>query len=100
MEKLMNRYYISTAAYCFVRKIIELKDARVEKRISLETSQKVPMLWGDKVLVTLISTCSAPFIFPKHIINDLNQLHIYCQGLDPKDYDVKEKKDVFDFVYS
>lgn len=99
MEKLLNKYYIATMCYGFLRKAYQLNDATVQKPYP-KHQEKTPMLFGDKVMVTFLSTLGTPILFPIHLCRDLNQFHIYSQGLNPKDYTYVEKRKNGDYLFS
>ena len=63
MEKFINRYYASAIGHSFLRKIIELQDATIEKHSFSDAPKTIPMLLSDKVMITAMSMMTAPFMF-------------------------------------
>jgi hypothetical protein len=105
MDKFTNRYYMFAAGYGMCRKVYELKDATTVNRVYDNTSNKavdkeLPILLGDKLLLTCYATMLSPFLIPMHIKTDINQLQIYIQGLDHNDFELHKKRSMSDYICS
>ena len=105
MDKFLTRYYITATCYGMCRKVYELKDATTVNRVYDNTSNKavekeLPILLGDKLLLTCYATMMSPFLIPMHIKNDINKLQIYVQGLDHNDFDTQKKRCMSEYIFS
>jgi hypothetical protein len=105
MDKFFSRYYMFAAGYGMCRKAYELKDATTINHVVDSQSNKVvekemPILLGDKLLLTSYATMLSPFLIPMHIKNDINRLQICIQGLDHNDFDSQKKRCMSDYLFS
>ena len=58
-------------------------------------------LLGTKLCALMASTFFAPSLFPIYMYNDVNRIHMYANGINPKDYGYKtECNDVIDIILS
>jgi hypothetical protein len=82
-------YIACTCSYGFLRKAKQMQHATIQKYDYESHVDKIyPVLLCDKVLITLLSTCVSPYIWPFYLYNDLNymELHNKKDRLDPKWY--------------
>lgn len=61
--------------------------------------QQKPMLLVDKVCVVVISTVAAPYLLPKYLYDDLVSCEMHLRKACPKDYGIRDKKTVLDYMF-
>lgn len=87
-----SRYLLATCAYGLVRKVIHLRNAKIDGkgRYNPETKkyerERVPMLVNSKIMVLGLGVFIAPYLWPYYLNNDLSAAEIWLRKLDPEHY--------------
>lgn len=95
----MNRYYIVTGSYGFLRKAIRLKNATLKRerynkeKCDIET-YSVPMLTSTKIIVAAACTVVSPWVWPGWLYSDICRLEMIMRKLSPKAYNINESETI------
>lgn len=100
------RYYLMFAySYTWVRKFLQLWDAKSERAIPTHTLGAnikyvmKPMLMGEKLGIFGACLIMAPCMMPVYLVNDLNKVDIYMKGECSKDYGYTVPKHPIDYLF-
>lgn len=99
----MNRYILATTTYGFIRKACHVSNGNVSKYDNdIKEYRQVPLLYVDKVAITLMSSVSSIYIWPMFLWNDLTKLELLLdKSKDPKLYNVLHaKKNYYDHIFT
>lgn len=89
------KYYYITCGYAAMRKIIELKNAKV-----VYDRDPVPMLMADKVAVLGFSSLVGPYWWPYYIYKDMTKLEMNFRKESFSHSPMYQNKYVFDYIFS
>lgn len=82
------KYMLGSAAYCGLRKVVTTHRARVKSPIKEDRQRgvAVPLLYSERLLLTVYAVCSGPVFFPFILAKDLRRAEASLRGLDRSDY--------------
>ena len=85
------KYVGLTAAYGFVRKLVNLHDAHTvvtsyDNETRERVDEKVPLLVSEKCMVLSLSMFVSPVLFPFYAMDDIKNFEVYIRNLSPEKY--------------
>jgi hypothetical protein len=99
MNSLINKYFIGTAVYSYVRKVGQVWDAKTVDYNTRYNDPPKPMPLGDKIGVVALSVAYAPALSPFWLLHDINYIDIKLRGLNTEEYFHKNNMKFFDYVF-